>query len=359
VFNRFTAKKRSILGIDITSSAIKIIQLCSFNNGFHVEAYGCESLSPDAIEGNIIKDVDAVTLGIKKVLAKTKFTVKQVALAVPDSLVISKIVQINEGLTDQEMEELVVIEADKYIPYPIDEISLDFEVQGASAKNPTLLDVLIVASRAKNVQGRVEAITKAGLEPTIVDMDSYAIERVAPLLAENLPSKGHGKIVPIIDIGANNTNLYVLNNMKIIYSREERFGGMQLIESIAEHYKMTIEEAKSAQRDHRLPKQFSLEVLEPFKDRVLMQIKRTLQFFYSTSHHSGVDHILLAGGLEQIEEIASLIENQLNVTTTVANPFINMSHSKNVNFSSLTHDAPALLVACGLALRDGRKYGRN
>lgn len=348
----FKPKHRSILGIDISSFAVKILEISGSRDSLCVEGYGHELLPSNALDGNVIKDIDAVADCIKRVIVKSKLTAKQVAVAVPDSAVISKVIQVNDGLTDQEMEELVVIEADKYIPYPIDEINLDFEIQGHSAKNSALLDILIVASRAENVNSRVEAITRAGLEVKVVDVESYAVERVAQLFSKDLPAGGQDKIVPIIDIGANYTHLFVLNNMKLIFSREEKFGGMQLIESIAERYNMTLEQAIAAKNENQLPSDYELEVLEPFKEMVLLQVKRTLQFFYSTSQYSFVDHILLAGGVARQSGLANLIQEQLNVPTTVANPLTSMSFGKNINIDSLNTDAPALMVSCGLALRN-------
>jgi type IV pilus assembly protein PilM len=345
-------KQHSILGIDISSSAVKVLEISGSGDQLIVESYGREELLPGSLEGNIIKDVDAVASCIKKIVDRFRFTTKQVALAVPDSAVISKVVQINDGLSDQEIEELVIIEADKYIPYPIDEINLDFEVLGHSPKNSAMLDVLIVASRAENVSGRVDAVTKAGLEPKVVDVESYAVERAAQQLARELPASGQDKIIAIIDIGANYTHLFVLHGMKIIFSREEKFGVMQLLEAIAEHYKMSIEQAKEAKNTGNLPPDYETEVLEPFKEMILLQIKRTLQFFYSTSQHGFVDHILLAGGMARQPDLANLIQEQLGVTTTVANPLSYMSFNKMVNLEAINNEAPTLMVACGLALRN-------
>jgi type IV pilus assembly protein PilM len=351
VLKLFKPKHHTMLGIDISSSAVKILEISGSGTELRVEGYGFELLPSNAIDGNVIKDIEAVAQCIKRVITKAKLTSKQVALAVPDSAVISKVVQINDGLSDQEMEELVIIEADKYIPYPIDEINLDFEIQGHSAKNSALLDILIVASRAENVNSRIEAIARAGLEPKVVDVESYAVERAAQLLASDLPANGQDKIVAIIDIGARYTHLFVLNNMKLIFSREEKFGGMQLIDSIIEQYNMSKEEAISAKSQSTLPANYESEVLEPFTDMILVQIKRTLQFFYSASQYDFVDHILLAGGIARQQGLSTLIANQLHISTTIANPFSSMTFSEHIHADSLNTDAPSLMVACGLALR--------
>lgn len=347
----FKPKPRSIIGIDITSSAVKILEISGSGDQLCIQGYGRETLPANALDGNVIKDIDAVAGCIKKVIDTHHMTCKQVALAVPDSSVITKVVQINDGLSDSEMEELVLIDADKFIPYPIDEINLDFEILGPSPKNPAMLDVLIVASRAENVTSRVEAVNRAGLDARIVDVESYAVERAAQQLASELPASGKDKIIAIIDIGANYTHLFVLHNMKLIFAREEKFGGKQLIDAIAEHYKMTPEQANLAQKQNKLPEGYEKDVLEPFKEMILLQIKRTLQFFYSTSQHGFVDHILLAGGIAKQSGLNTLIQEQLGVTTTLANPIIHMTMGNMVNPEAINNDSSSLMVACGLALR--------
>jgi type IV pilus assembly protein PilM len=352
VLKLFSPRHRSILGIDISSSAVKILEISGTGDRLCVEGYGREALPPNALDGNVIKDIQAVANCIKTLFDKSRLTCKHVALAVPDSAVISKTVQINDGLNDMELEELVVIEADKYIPYPIDEINLDFEILGHSAKNSAMLDILIVASRAENVNSRIEAISLAGLEAKVVDVESYAVERAAQLLTRDLPAGGQDKIVAIIDIGANYTHLFVLNGMKLIFSREEKFGGIELTTAIAEYYKMSLEQAFRAQNEGALPADYATEVLEPFKEMILLQIKRTLQFFYSTSQHGFVDHIVLAGGVANQPGLSLLIQEALGVTTSIANPLSSMAFSKKVNLDVINNDAPALMVACGLALRN-------
>ncbi|CEG56443.1 type IV pilus assembly protein PilM [Legionella fallonii] len=348
----FRPQHHSVLGIDISSSAVKILEISGSGEALCVDGYGRENLPPFALDGNLIKDTEAVANCIKKVLLKSRLTSKNAALAVPDSVVINKVVQINDGLNDQEMEELVIIEADKYIPYPIDEINLDFEILGHSAKNSAMLDVLIVASRAENVHRRAEVAALAGLTATIIDVESYAVERAALQLAKDLPASGQDKIVAIVDIGMRFCHLFVLDGMKLIFSREEKFGGMQLIEAIAEHYKMTPEQAMEAKEQGTLPNDYDSEVLTPYKEMLLLQIKRTLQFFYSTSQHGFVDHILLAGGGARQYGLDTLIQEQLGVMTTVANPLARMSMNKTINLEAIKNDAPALMVACGLALRN-------
>jgi type IV pilus assembly protein PilM len=303
------------------------------------------------MEGNVIKDIDAVAGCIKKIIASAHFNCKLAACAVPESSAISKIIQINDGLTEQEIEELVIIEADKYIPYPIDEINVDFNVIGPSPKNSAMLDVLIVASRSENVSNRVEVMNRAGLVAKVVDVESYAVERACQLLKADLPSGGDKKNIAIIDIGAAYTHLFVLHGMKIIFSREEEFGGKQLIDAVVDHYGMPPAEAIVAIEQGTLPEDYTNDVLHPFTELILLQVKRALQFFFSTSHHTFVDHIILAGGIAKLPNIAQLLQEHINIPTSIANPFAQMSLSKKVNRDIITNDSPMLMVACGLALR--------
>ncbi len=348
----FRTKQHSILGIDITSSAVKVLEISGSDDALCLEAYGRETLPLGAVEGNVIKDVTAVANCIRRLVERSRTVCKQAAIAVPDSSVISKVIQMNDGLNEQELEELILIEADKYIPYPIDEIYIDFEILGHSTKNPNLIDVLVVASRSENVNSRIEAVTQAGLEVTVVDVESYAVERSAQLMSHELPAGGKDKIVAIVDIGANYTHLFILSGMHLIFSREESYGGAQLIDAIAEHYNITAEQAQSAKEQGTLATDYELEILTPFKQAILVQIKRTLQFFYSSSQHGYVDHIILAGGSAKESGLVALIQDELGVTTTIANPFESMTIGKRVNLDTINADAPALMVACGLALRD-------
>ena len=344
-------KHRSILGIDISSSSVKILEISFSGEKYKVEGYGSSLLPDDAMDGSLVKDVDAVSRTIKSLLSTARLSCKQAALAVPDSSAISRVIQINDGLTDDEIEEMVVMEADKYIPYPIDEINIDFEVLGPSSKNTAMLDVLIVASRAENVSSRVEAVVHAGLEAKIVDVESFAVERAAQLIAGGLPAAGVNKIIAIVDIGAVYTHIFILHGMKTIFTREEEFGSKQLIDAVRQRYGMKVEEATTAMEQGTLPEDYEQEVLNPFKELILLQVKRALQFFFSTSNYTYVDFILLAGGVAKLTNIAQLVQDHVNIPTKLTDLFTNMDVAKTVSREKLNSESPGLLVACGLALR--------
>jgi type IV pilus assembly protein PilM len=255
------------------------------------------------------------------------------------------------NLTEAEMETQVEMEADQYIPYPLEEVNLDFEIIGPNSRNPDMVDILLAASRSENVEARVGALELAGLNASVVDVEAYAMELACGLLEDSWPSHGRDQTIAIADIGAVNTSLSVLHNNRIIYTREQNFGGRQLTEEIQRRYGLSMEEAGMAKRQGGLPDNYIPEVLEPFQEAMVQQVSRALQFFYSASSHSRVDLIVLAGGTSALPDIDSLIEKKIGIPTQVANPFANMSVSSKVKARTLSNDAPAMMVACGLALR--------
>jgi type IV pilus assembly protein PilM len=255
------------------------------------------------------------------------------------------------ALSDQELESQIQLEADQYIPYPLEEVNLDFEVVGPSDKNPDLVDVLLAASRSENVDDRVAALEMAGLVANIVDVEAYAMENACSQLVDQMPEHGEDQTIAIADIGATTTTLNVLHNNKIIYTREQNFGGRQLTEEIQRRYGLSLEEAGMAKRQGGLPDNYVPEVLDPFKEAMAQQVSRSLQFFFSSSAYNNVDHIILAGGSSSIVGVDDLIEEKLGTPASVANPFANMSVASKVKHQALSADAPALMIACGLALR--------
>ena len=258
------------------------------------------------------------------------------------------------NLTDNEMNNQIQLEADQYIPFSLDEVSLDFEVMGPTEGNPEQVDVLLAASRSENVDLRVAALEVAGLKAKIVDVEAFALENTVMMMARDLFGGGEGLTIAIADVGSAVTTFSVLENLKIIYSREQNFGGAQLTEEIQRRYGLSYEEAGMAKKLGKqggLPDNYEPEVLEPFKESMAQQISRAQQFFFSSSQIANIDHLILAGGCASIPGIASTVESAVGVSTIVANPFANMSVSSKVAAQSLSNDSPALMVSCGLALR--------
>ena len=226
---------------------------------------------------------------------------------------------------------------------------MDFEVLGPSLINDNMVQVLLAASRSENVDQRVDALTFGGLQTKVMDIESHAIERAFGLMADSLPNVPD--LVAIVDIGHNQTTLYVAKNGEFIYSREQLFGGVQLTEAIQNRYGLSAEEATISKRERTLPDDYYPDVLTPFIENTIQQITRSLQFYFSSSQYNSIDHVVLAGGSSSIAGLAGMAQQRLGVPVSIANPFINMTIAPHIDNEQLAVDAPSLMAACGLALR--------
>lgn len=347
----FTKKANTLLGIDISSTSVKLLELSRSGSRYRVESYAVEPLPPNAVVEKNIAELEGVGLALSRLLAKARTNIKSAAVAVSGSAVITKSIEMEAGLSDDELENQLKIEADQYIPYPLEEVAIDFEVQGPAARSPGRVEVLLAACRKENVEIREAALALAGLSAKLVDVEAYALERSFGLVAPQLGS-GHDELtVALVDIGATMTTLSVLHNGRTIYTREQLFGGRQLTEEIQRRYGLSMEEAGLAKKQGGLPDDYDSEVLQPFKEAVVQQVSRSLQFFFAAGQFHDVDYILLAGGTASIPGLDRLIQQKIGTQTLVANPFADMALSNKVNAGALASDAPSLMIACGLALR--------
>lgn len=348
----FKFKTTPLVGIDISSSSVKALQLGRNNDRYVVETYGVELFPPETVVEKNIKDPHQVAQAIQKLIKRVGISRKFAAIAVAGSSVLNRIIQMNAEYSNAEIEEQIEVEADRYIPYPLEEVYYDFEVIGPSPKNPNLMDVLLAAARIETLDTRVAAVTEAGLKTTIVDIETLAMERAFTLVTNHLPSKGMGNTIALIDIGATNTSLYVFRDLRIIYNRDQAFGGKHLVDEIQKRYGVSIEEAIAAQKYGGLPEDYTTEVLNPFKETIVQQIGRALQVFFSAGEEAEVHHIVLAGGIAMLPGLETLIQEKLSIKTFIANPFADMQISEKINKNNLTEDSPGLMMACGLALRN-------
>lgn len=346
----FNKKQKPLLGLDISSTSVKMLEISRQGDSYRVENYAVKPLPANAVVEKNINDAEVVSQVVKSVVQTSRTKVKDTAVAVAGSSVITKLIEMPADLSEEAMEMQISLEADQYIPYPLEEVAIDFDVQGVSEKNPDQVEILLAACRRENVDMRASVLEMADLTPKVVDVEAYTLERAFALVQEQFEDQEE-QIVAVIDIGATMTTLSVLIDGKTVYTREQLFGGKQLTEEIQRRYGLSAEEAGLAKKQGGLPDDYEPEVLEPFKDAVVQQVTRSLQFFFSSSQYNDVDHIVLAGGVASLEGLANLIEEKLGTSVTVANPFANMSISSRVNAAVLANDAPSLMIATGLALR--------
>jgi len=348
----FKPKAPPIIGVDISSSSVKLVELVDAGKGaIRVERYAIESLPKDSVvDGNIANleaVVESVTRGWKKLATRTK----NVAMALPTAAVITKVIIVPAGLREEEMEVQVESEANQYIPFALEEVNLDFQVIGPAPSSPEEVQVLIAASRKEKVEDRVAVAEAAGLKALVMDVENYAVQASFELIRKQFPADGKDQNVALVDIGANIMNIVVLRNDQPVYTREQAFGGGQLTQDIMRQYGMSQEEAEAAKRTGGLPDNYESEVLRPFLENVALEIQRAMQFFFTSTQYNSVEHILLTGGSAVIAGMDEMVSTRTQVNTMVANPFAGMAISPRIQLKRLVADAPSLIVACGLALR--------
>ncbi|WP_124949439.1 pilus assembly protein PilM [Sulfuriferula thiophila] len=351
-FDFLKIKSPPLIGVDISSSAIKMVELSDAGrNQYCIERYVIEPLSKDAVvEGNIAK-MDEVVEAMKRAWTSMGTRAKHVALALPAAAVITKKIVLPASLSETDMEIQVEAEANQAIPFALDEVNLDFQILGPSANSADDVEVLIVASRKEKVEDRVAVAESAGLKVLVMDAEFNASQTAYEGMLHVLPDGGNGQSVALIDIGSTTMHIMVFVNNVMVYSREQSFGGVQLTQEIQRRFGMSYEEAEKAKRKGKLPENYALEVLQPFTETLALEISRALQLFFSSTSYTKVDHVVLAGGCAAIPSLDEAVANRTEASTLVANPFVGMTLSSRVLAAKLAVDAPALMVACGLAMR--------
>ncbi|KFB67111.1 pilus assembly protein PilM [Candidatus Accumulibacter vicinus] len=351
-FSIFNPKARSLIGLDISSSSVKMVELASDGKGgYRVERYAIEVLPRDVVSDGNIVNLESAAESVRRAWKKLATATRQVAIALPSSHVITKKIIVMAGQREDELELLVESEANQYIPFPLDEVNLDFQVVGPAPSSPDEIEVLIAASRKEKVEDRVAVAESAGLKPKVLDVESYAMLAAFELIEAQLPEGGKGKIVALVDIGANVMNFTVLRNGQQLYAREQAFGGNQLTQDIARLFGMSFEEAEAEKRRNTLPEKYEAELLRPFLESLALELSRALQFFFTSTQFNEVNHIVLAGGCAVIPGVDEVVASRTQINTIIANPFANMLLAERVRGKSLLADASSLMVACGLALR--------
>ena len=341
-----------MLGLDISSSSVKLVELGRDKAGMLVlERCAIEPLERGWITDGSIEKFDEVAEAVRRLVRKSGTRTKNVAMALPPSAVITKKIVLQGGLTDQELEFQVEAEANQYIPFPLDEVSLDFCVIGPRASSPDEVDVLIAASRREKIQDIQGLAEAAGLKPVIVDVESYASRLAVDRLIEAFPSQGVDKIIALFEVGALTTSMQVILNEEVLYERDQAFGGAQLTQLIVRQYGFSPEEAEGKKRSGELPEDYDDVVLKPFVDSLVQELGRALQFFFTSTPHNRVDHILLAGGSSALEGLTAAVTQHTTVPCAVVNPFDGMKMGDGVRQKAMKREAPSYLTSCGLALR--------
>ena len=340
-----------LVGIDISTSSVKLIELSKSGGAYKVESFAAEAMPVNAITDKVIMDLDAVGEAVRKAVKRASPHTKYAAVAVGGQ-VMTKTIQMPASLPDRDLGEQIELQADQYISQPLEEVAFDYEILGISPADPDLVDVLLVAARKENIEKLQAVLEVAGMNAKVVDVEVYAVENACKLLTHQMVDEGLDRTIGLVDFGAAATTFSVLRDRKIIYSHTADFGGKVLTDEIMRHYGLTYDEAGKAKKEGGLPNNYKVEILDPFMDDMAQTVNRSLQFYQSsTSEHQHLDQIIVCGGCAAIPGAAERISEKLNTPTLIGNPFGRMKLSSRAKSQMVENEAAALLVACGLALR--------
>ncbi len=348
----FNPKLRPLIGVDISSTAVKMVELVDAGKGQpRVERYAIEPLPKEAVLDGNLASLEAVADTLQRCWKRLGTSTRFVALALPTSAVITKKITLPANLREQDMEIQVESEANQYIPFALEEVNLDFQVIGPAPGSPDDVEVLLAASRKEKVEDRVAAAEVAELKPVVMDVEAYAIQAAYELVIKQLPREGAGQIVALIDVGASAMKITIMKDDQQLYAREQAFGGSQLTDEIMRVYGMGSDEAENLKRSGTPPDNYEAEILHPFIENMAQEVARAMQFFFTSTPFNEVNHIILAGGSALVPGVAEIVGQRTNVNTLLADPFAGMAISPRIRAKQLAADAPSLMVACGLALR--------
>jgi type IV pilus assembly protein PilM len=354
VLGSWMGRTPPLVGVDISSSAVKIVELSALANGrgVQLERYIIEALPREALKEGSIVDLDAVAQTLARAWKRMGCRIKNICMALPAAAVVTRKIVLSGDTHEDELEAQVEAEASQYIPFELDEVNLDFVVLGPAPNSVESVEVLLAASRKENVEDRVAVAQAARLKAIVMDIESYAAEAAFEHVCQQLPDGGANQCIALVDIGATMMNVNIIRNGQLIYTRGQQLGGAQLTQQIEAAFGLTEAEAEAGKIEGGLPERYEQDILVPFRENIAAEINRAMQFFFTSSQqYSEINYIALCGGSAALPGLDDTVAARTQVGTFIANPFAQMAVAARVKTRNLQFDAPSLMTACGLALR--------
>ncbi len=341
-----------LVGLDISSSGVRLVELADAGkDGLRVERCASEALPRGAVTDGNIENFEQVVDCVRRLLKKSGTRARHVALGMPPAAVITKKIVLPAGLPEEQLEVQVESEASQYIPFALDEVSLDFDVIGPVATSEEDIEVMLAAARREKVEDRVAVAEASGLKASVMDIESYAARAALERITAQMPGAGAGQVIALFQVGAAVTQIAVLLDGVTVYEREQPFGGNSLTQDIVRAYGLSFEEAEARKKSGDLPPNYATDILQPFLESAALEVTRAIQFFFTSTPYTKIDQIFLAGGCAMLPGLLDIIAGRTRIASSVISPFRGMQMGPGVREQQLRADAPAYLVACGLALR--------
>jgi type IV pilus assembly protein PilM len=344
------SKSKSTIGLDIGSSSIKLLELKESKGGYILQNLGIQPLPPEAIVDAALMNSPVIVDAIRELVDRHKVKTKDVVTSVSGHSVIIRKITL-PMMTEDEVEGNIQWEAEQYIPFDINDVNIDFQILQSEGHEQENLEVLLVAVKKDMVNDYTAVISEAGLNPVIVDVDSFAVEN---MFAANYPS-AMGKVLALVNIGASKIKINILRDGTSTFTRDISIGGNQYTEEIQKQLNVSHEVAeaiKIGEITEGYDPQDIKEIVNSISRSIALEVQRSLDFFTSTSMSGHISKVYLSGGCSKIEGLPKIMEDELGIPVEIVNPFNNIEiNPKYFDVGYIQDIAPMCAVAVGLALR--------
>ena len=345
-------RPKSLVGLDIGSSAVKAIELKPVGKGFRVLAIGVEPVPPDSIVDGAIIDGAAVADAVRRLFANNKFKAKDVVASLSGNSVIVKKITL-PAMTEAELSESIYWEAEQYIPFDIQDVNLDYEIlePGTGSESQGSMAVLLVAAKKDKIADYTNVIAQAGKTPVVVDVDAFALQNAYEVNYGFEPNT----VVAILNAGASAVNINILAGAQSVFTRDVSMGGNAFTEAVQKELNLPYESAeqlKKGQDVEGASYQDARAVLKAMTDNVLLEVEKTFDFFKATAANDRIDRIMLCGGASRVEGFAQALRERFGTEVEPFDPFRQVAcDATQLGLASMDDVAPLAAVAMGLALR--------
>ncbi len=344
-------RQKELVGLDIGTSSVKAVHLQRSRSAYKLAELGITRIHPKTIVDGIIMDAATVSTAIRQLFDEHSIPIKDVAFSVSGHSVISKKIKVPK-MKKAELREGIAWEAEQHIPYSIEDVNLDFQILREAGPGEQEMDVLLVAVKKDTLNAYRAVISAAGLSAAVVDVDALAIEHVFTMSRKFQP----GEVVALVNIGAAVTNINILDGGISAFTRDSPLGGNRHTESIQKSVGLSFEQAEAIKRGEPVEGHSvadAMPVVEMANNELAGEIRRSFDFYYSTSHRDAIHRVVLSGGCALLSDLAASLSSVLELPVEVANPFQHIvADPKKFDSQYLASIAPQMTVAVGLALRE-------
>lgn len=343
-------KRKNVIGLDIGSSSIKLIELNEGKSGFKLQNLAISPLPPEAIVDGALMDSVTIVDTIRELISTCKVKTRDVVTSVSGHSVIVKKITL-PFMSQAELEESIQWEAERYIPFDINDVNIDFQIFGSSSENPDVMDVILVAAKKDIINDYVSILMEAGLNPVIIDIDAFALEN---MLGINYDLE-KDEVVAIANVGASITNINIIKNNTSAFTRDIFKGGNQITEEIQRQLHVDFEEAEKIKVGSKVDitsQSVIQKVIKEASESLAIEIGNSLDFFQSTTTYEKIGKLFLSGGGSKIKDFDIVLQQQIGIPVEIINPFKKIEYSeRNFDMEYLREIGPIMAVGVGLASR--------